>query len=102
MSDEINPIQEPVQKDRAYSEMMKLFDELTLKERVVKTLNGLNKPKDSGDYKFAKLQIQLLARPYSCRSDSRGLHRHPTHPSIRRQRKKSSLCSRSHRPHRSA
>ncbi len=63
MSEETNPIQEPVQHDRAYNEMMKLFEELTLKERVVKTLNGLNQPKDSGDYKFAKLQIQLMAGP---------------------------------------
>ncbi len=63
MSEETDPIQEPVQHDRAYNEMMKLFEELTFKERVVKTFNGLNQPKDSGDYKFAKLQIQLMAGP---------------------------------------
>ena len=59
MSEEIEP---PV-RDRAYDEMMSLFNELTLRERIVKTYRGLSSPKDSGDYKFAKLQIQLLAGP---------------------------------------
>ncbi len=59
MSEEIDP---PV-RDRAYDEMMSLFNELTFKERIVKTYRGLSMPKDSGDYKFAKLQIQLLAGP---------------------------------------
>lgn len=63
MSEEKNQAPEPMQHDRAYTEMMKLFDELTFKERIQKTIRGINKPKDSGDYKFAKLQIQLMSGP---------------------------------------
>lgn len=59
MNEEFNP----AEHDRAYLEMIKLFEELTLKERIKKTFYGLNQPRDSGDYKFAILQMQLLTAP---------------------------------------
>lgn len=60
-----DPIQPPapIQRDRATIEMMKLFDELTFRKRVARTFRGLSQPKNTGDYKFAKLQIQLLTGP---------------------------------------
>ena len=63
MSDNLDPIPDPSQRDRATTEMMKLFEEQTFRERVARTLRGINQPKDSGDYKFAKLQIQLMSGP---------------------------------------
>ena len=44
--------------------MIKLFEELSLKERVKRTLDGLNQPKDSGEYKFAVLQLQRMTGPF--------------------------------------
>lgn len=52
-----------LQHDRAYQEMMKLFEELTFPERMRRMLDGLSKPKDTGDYKFAKFQLQRLSAP---------------------------------------
>lgn len=63
MNDSTPPI-EPVEHDRAYAEMMKLFEELSFGERMKRTLNGINKPKDSGEYKFAVLQLQRLTGPF--------------------------------------
>ena len=54
----------PVEHDRAYVEMIKLFEELSLKERVKRTLDGRNQPKDSGEYKFAVLQLQRMTGPF--------------------------------------
>ena len=50
--------------DRAYREMMSLFQDLTLRQRIQRTLRGLGQPRNSGDYKFAKLQVQLLSGPF--------------------------------------
>jgi len=50
--------------DRAYQEMMKLFDEMSFPERMRRMFSGLSQPKDSGDYKFAKLQMQRLSAPF--------------------------------------
>ena len=49
---------------RAFAEMMKVFEELSLRERLARTLRGLNQPRTSGDYKFAVLQIQRLSGPF--------------------------------------
>lgn len=54
----------PVEHDRAYMEMMKLFDELSFRERMKRTIDGINKPKDSGEYKFAILQLQRMSGPF--------------------------------------
>ena len=54
----------PFAHDHAFVEMMKCFDELSLRERLKRTLRGLNQPKSSGDYKFAVLQIQRMTGPF--------------------------------------
>jgi len=43
--------------------LMSLFDELSLKEYCKKVMHGLKQPKDSGEYKFAILQVYRLAAP---------------------------------------
>ena len=52
-----------IQHDRAFNEMMKLFNEKSFTEKWKATFKGLNSPKSSGEYKFAKLQIQLMTGP---------------------------------------
>ena len=54
----------PFAHDHAFAEMMKCFEELSLRERLKRTLRGLNQPKSSGDYKFAVLQIQRMTGPF--------------------------------------
>ena len=44
-------------------DMMKLFDELSLIEKTRKVMRGLQQPKDSGEYKYAKLQLMRLSAP---------------------------------------
>jgi len=51
------------QQSRAYTEMMKLFEEMSFMQKMKAMFNGLNFPKDSGEYKFARLQLQLMAGP---------------------------------------
>lgn len=50
--------------DRAYNEMMKLFEKESFMQRMKRTINGLGMPKDSGEYKFAKLQVQRMSGPF--------------------------------------
>ena len=54
----------PFAHDHAFVEMMKCFEELSLREWLKRTLRGLNQPKSSGDYKFAVLQIQRMTGPF--------------------------------------
>jgi len=63
MSDSNLPVP-PVEHDRAYMEMMKLFEDLSFSERIKRTINGINQPKDSGEYKFAVLQLQRMTGPF--------------------------------------
>jgi hypothetical protein len=49
----------------SYQEMMKLFDELSFREKCRKVAKGLKAPKDSGEYKYAKLQLLRLSAPAS-------------------------------------
>jgi hypothetical protein len=66
MDSNLDPTQvdfDPMAESRAFKEMMKLFEELSFMERIKRTLRGINMPHDSGEYKFAKLQIQRLAGP---------------------------------------
>jgi hypothetical protein len=44
---------------------MEIFEELSFREKVRKVLNGLKQPKDSGEYKWAKLQVLRLWAPAS-------------------------------------
>ena len=50
--------------DKAYEEMMKLFENEGFFKRMKRAINGLGMPKDSGEYKFAKLQMQRLTGPF--------------------------------------
>ncbi len=50
--------------DLAYQEMIKLFDELTFRQRMARTFKGLSADRESGDYKFAILQLQRLSAPF--------------------------------------
>jgi hypothetical protein len=43
--------------------LLELFDEPTFRARVHAVLDGLGRPKDSGEYRYATLQIQRLAAP---------------------------------------
>ncbi len=46
-------------------DMMSIFDELTFSEKWSKVFAGLKMPKETGDYKFAKLQMIRLSAPIS-------------------------------------
>ena len=46
-----------------HHELLDLFDELTFREKVAKVRHGLKAPKDSGDYKYARLQLLRLLSP---------------------------------------
>jgi len=48
-----------------YHGLMEIFNELSFREKVRKVLNGLKQPKDSGAYKWARLQILRLWAPVS-------------------------------------
>ena len=50
-------------EDRKLRELAKMYENMPLSERIRKTLNGLSAPKDSGEYKFAKLQLQRSSGP---------------------------------------
>lgn len=46
-----------------YHDMMELFEELSFSEKWNKVSAGLKMPKDSGDYKWARLQMVRLSAP---------------------------------------
>jgi len=48
-----------------HHDLMELFEELSFTEKVRKVANGLKQPKDSGEYKYAKLQMIRLSSPVS-------------------------------------
>ena len=49
--------------DHAFREMMNLFEDLSYPERMRRMFKGMSAPKDSGEYKFAKIQAQRLSAP---------------------------------------
>ena len=51
------------ESERAYLEMQKLFEDMSFGERMRRMFHGLKMPKDSGEYKFARLQLQRLSGP---------------------------------------
>lgn len=51
------------ERDRSFLEMQKLFEEMSFRERMRKMMAGLKMPHDTGDYKFARLQLQRLSAP---------------------------------------
>jgi hypothetical protein len=48
-----------------HHDLMELFEELSFREKVRKVIRGLGQPKDSGEYKYARLQILRLSAPLS-------------------------------------
>jgi hypothetical protein len=56
------PNQDPYHGLR-HHELLDLFNELSFAEKVRKTLHGLKQPRDSGEYKWAKLQMIRLSAP---------------------------------------
>ncbi len=66
MNDEYEQYEEIVEEEGlgdSYHEMMKLFDELSFREKVRKVREGLKAPKTSGQYKYARLQMIRLSAP---------------------------------------
>ncbi len=55
--------EEHVEYEESHHSLMEIFDELSFKEKWHKVGEGLKAPKDSGDYKWAKLQVQRLSAP---------------------------------------
>jgi hypothetical protein len=45
--------------------LLSLFEHLSFKEKVAKVMAGLKADKDSGEYKYARLQVQRLSAPAS-------------------------------------
>ena len=46
-------------------DLMSIFDELTFSEKWSKVFRGIKMPKETGEYKFAKLQLIRLSAPVS-------------------------------------
>ena len=61
--EEARPDEEIDESERAYREMQKLFEELSFRERWRRMMAGLKMPHDTGEYKFARLQLQRLSGP---------------------------------------
>jgi hypothetical protein len=53
------------QVELRHHELLDLFEELTFREKWEKVFAGLKMPKDTGDYKFARLQMIRLSAPIS-------------------------------------
>ena len=47
------------------NEMMRLFDNLSFREKWVRVTHGLRQPPDSGEHKWARLQLTRLWSPFS-------------------------------------
>lgn len=62
MSNENLPVEEMLEEPRYY-DMMDLFEELSFKEKWARVFAGLKQPKDTGEYKWAKLQMIRLSAP---------------------------------------
>lgn len=49
-----------IQKGMPHDQMMKLFEDVSFREKVHKVIDGLKQPKDSGAYKYATFQLVRL------------------------------------------
>lgn len=63
MADE-NPLDYFDKNESTYDEIMKAMQEKPFLQKVKDTFDGITKPKDSGEYKMAKLQLQLWTAPF--------------------------------------
>lgn len=55
--------EQQVQQEPRLHDIMELFEELSFREKWKKVSAGLKQPKDSGEYKWAKLQMIRLSAP---------------------------------------
>ncbi len=62
MTNETNPVEQDI-NDFIEPDLMKIFDELSFKEKWAQVREWLKEPKDSGKYKWAKLQMLRLLSP---------------------------------------
>ena len=51
------------ERDRSFLEMQKLYEDMSFRERWHKMVTGLKMPHDTGEYKFARLQLQRMSAP---------------------------------------
>jgi len=58
-------MQKEVVRELPFEDMMKLFETLTFREKWAKVRYGLKQPRESGEYKWAALQIRRLISPLS-------------------------------------
>ena len=64
MNEELNELEiEELNELEEYSSFMDIFEELSFKEKWQKVSWGMKQDKDSGDYKYAKLQLMRLFAP---------------------------------------
>ncbi len=63
MQEELNQVSEV--EEIPHHDLLELFEELTFREKWTKVFAGLKMPKETGDYKFARLQMIRLAAPIS-------------------------------------
>lgn len=63
MLEEEDIIREVVEEELPHHTLVELFDELTFVEKARKLVRGLSQPHDSGEYKWAKLQMIRLSAP---------------------------------------
>jgi hypothetical protein len=61
MENEYDQLHELMEKHN----LLSLFEHLTFRQKVAKVMNGLKADKDSGEYKYAKLQLARLSAPVS-------------------------------------
>ncbi len=60
-----HPMPEDVPREMPFEDMMKLFETLSFKEKWAKVRYGLKQPKETGEYKWAALQMRRLISPIS-------------------------------------
>jgi len=58
-------VDEDIPADLPHHDLLDLFNELSFKEKFQKMMYGLGQPKDTGAYKWAKLQLIRMASPVS-------------------------------------
>ncbi len=59
-----NPLDYFDKNESTYEEIMNAMQEKPFLEKLKATFDGITKPKESGEYKMAKLQLQLWAAPF--------------------------------------
>ena len=55
--------EQEVEYEDHHHSLMEIFEELSFKEKWQKVAHGLKEPPDSGEHKWAKLQVQRLSAP---------------------------------------